>query len=118
MKHKSLTSITLVAILATCGAVTLGQTPLGSGWTYQGKLILLGSPLNDTADFEFTLWDTDGDGQVNPADNGLVQAALGSTDDGDLCQYDVDCDGQINPADSGIVQPLFGTCDAPREACP
>ena len=62
--------------------------------------------------------DTDGDGQVNPVDSGLVQAAFGSTDEADLCQYDVDCDGQINPVDSGIVQSLFGTCEAPRNACP
>ena len=62
--------------------------------------------------------DTDGDGQVNPVDSGLVQASFGSTDEADLCQYDVDCDGQINPVDSGIVQSLFGTCEAPRAACP
>ena len=62
--------------------------------------------------------DTDGDGQVNPVDSGLVQAAFGSTDEGDLCRFDIDCDGQINPVDSGIVQSLFGTCLEPREACP
>ena len=62
--------------------------------------------------------DVDGDGQVNPVDSGLVQAAFGSTNETDLCQYDVDCDGQINPVDSGIVQSLFGTCEAPREVCP
>ena len=61
--------------------------------------------------------DVDGDGQVNPVDSGLVQAAFGSADESDLCQYDVDCDGQINPVDSGIVQSLFGTCEAPRVAC-
>ena len=61
--------------------------------------------------------DTDGDGQVNPVDSGLVQAAFGSTDEDDLCQYDLDCDGQINPVDSGIVQALFGTCEAARCAC-
>ena len=62
--------------------------------------------------------DVDGDGQVNPVDSGLVQAAFGSADDQDLCNYDVDCDGQINPVDSGIVQSLFGACDPPRETCP
>jgi len=62
--------------------------------------------------------DVDGDGQVNPVDSGLVQAAFGSLDDQDLCNYDVDCDGQINPEDSGIVQSLFGTCEAPRNVCP
>lgn len=62
--------------------------------------------------------DTDGDGQVNPVDAGLVQAAFGSGNESDLCQYDIDCDGQINPVDSGIVQSLFGTCEAPRKVCP
>ncbi len=62
--------------------------------------------------------DVDGDGQVNPVDSGLVQAAFGSLDDQDLCNYDVDCDGQINPVDSGIVQSLFGTCEEPRSVCP
>jgi len=61
--------------------------------------------------------DVDGDGQVNPVDSGLVQAAFGSAEESDLRQYDVDCDGQINPVDSGIVQSLFGTCEAPRGVC-
>ena len=61
--------------------------------------------------------DVDGDGQVNPVDSGLVQAAFGSTYEADLCQYDIDCDGQINPVDSGIVQSLFGTCESPRDSC-
>jgi hypothetical protein len=62
--------------------------------------------------------DVDGDGQVNPVDAGLVQAAFGSLDEQDVCNYDVDCDGQINPVDAGIVQSLFGTCDPPRDVCP
>ncbi len=60
----------------------------------------------------------DGDGQVNPVDSGLVQAAFGSVDGQDSCSYDVDCDGQINPVDSGIVQSLFGTWEDPRDVCP
>jgi hypothetical protein len=62
--------------------------------------------------------DTDGDGQVNPVDSGLVQSKFGSSDEQDLCNYDLDCDGQINPVDSGIVQSLFGSCNAPRAVCP
>jgi hypothetical protein len=62
--------------------------------------------------------DVDGDGQVNPVDSGLVQAAFGSTDEQDVCNYDMDCDGQINPVDAGIVQSLFATCDEPRNVCP
>ncbi len=61
--------------------------------------------------------DVDGDGQVNPTDSGLVEAAFGSTDREDLCRYDIDCDEQINPLDSGLVQALFGTCDPPRPPC-
>ena len=65
--------------------------------------------------------DVDGDGQVNPVDSGLVQAAFCGGEDCSpeaLCQYDLDCDSQINPVDSGIVQSLFGTCKDPRDVCP
>ena len=80
-----------------------------------------GSPVSSGGCIREPQWicdgDVDGDGQVNPVDGGLVQAAFGSADESDLCQYDMDCDGQINPVDSGLVQAAFGTCDAPRAPC-
>jgi hypothetical protein len=61
--------------------------------------------------------DVDGNGVVNPVDQGLVQSKFGSLDEQDLCNYDIDCNGVINPVDSGLVQSLFGTCNPPRDPC-
>jgi hypothetical protein len=60
---------TIAGVLAlTAGLMTLptasAQTPLGSGFTYQGQLNAAGTPVNDTADFEFTLWDADAAGNM------------------------------------------------------
>ncbi|MCG8407744.1 MAG: hypothetical protein MI923_21300 [Phycisphaerales bacterium] len=52
-------------ILSVATAVLLGashafaQTSLDTRFTYQGKLSLLGEPVNDTADFEFRLFNDD-----------------------------------------------------------
>ncbi len=59
--------LALGLLLAAGLGVTLAQgpgssgpqqiTPVGTTFTYQGKLVKDGSPVNSTCDFEFALWD-------------------------------------------------------------
>jgi hypothetical protein len=50
----------LIAFVAA--APSLGETPLGTGFTYHGQLKQDGAPFEGTADFQFTLWDAAGGG--------------------------------------------------------
>jgi hypothetical protein len=56
----------LIAFVAA--TPSLGETPLGTAFTYQGQLKQDGTPFEGTADFVFTLWDAAGSG--NPPTGG------------------------------------------------
>lgn len=56
---KSVRMLSAAAVcLASIAGSALGQAPLGTGITYQGKLKLSGAALNSTADFQFRLFDS------------------------------------------------------------
>lgn len=78
---------TTIAVFAALCVATYAQTPSGTRFTYQGQLIKLGVPVNDSADFRVTLWDaeTGGNQLGDPAGlsatnavvaNGLFNLAL------------------------------------------
>jgi hypothetical protein len=55
----------LLALTGSVGAQdqdTGIQATLGSAFTYQGRLLKDGTPVNDTCDFQFSLWDAVNDG--------------------------------------------------------
>ncbi len=55
--------LTVLVGMYLAGAA-FGQTLVGSHWTYQGQVSLDGTPLNSSADIEFTLWDADAAGDM------------------------------------------------------
>jgi hypothetical protein len=53
------------------------QAALGTAFTYQGQLKKAGSPISDTCDFQFSLWDAAGSGSPPTGGN-----QIGSTQTG------------------------------------
>ena len=45
------------AVLATQAAVS--AAPMGTAFTYQGRIEDAGGPITDICDFEFSLWDAE-----------------------------------------------------------
>jgi hypothetical protein len=62
--------VTLVLLIALTGSLVVAQglepqAPLGTRFTYQGRLTDAGGePVNDTCDFEFSLWDAESGGDL------------------------------------------------------
>jgi len=50
--------LALAAALLVPLVAASGQIPMGTAFTYQGRLEYNGSAVTDTCDFEFTLWDS------------------------------------------------------------
>lgn len=55
-------STLMISIAVTLGLMSLSsaaQFPMSTAFTYQGRLVKSGAPVNDNVDFEFALWDAD-----------------------------------------------------------
>ncbi len=85
MRPRIIVQISLSILAALVAQPARGQTPLGTAFTYQGQLKQSGGPLNNTADFEFRLFNAPTGGvqlgSTNPVNNvnivdGLFTASL------------------------------------------
>jgi hypothetical protein len=56
MKPATLLTIFWFGFLAILSPTWAGAAPLSTAFTYQGQLKQNGNPINNTADFQFTLW--------------------------------------------------------------
>jgi len=70
MSRSNINLVVCTLALLLASGTALGQTLVGTVFTYQGELTSGGVPVDeplDGCDFEFTLWDADIDGsQVGP----------------------------------------------------
>ena len=62
-RTRVLVPFTAVAVLTITSPLN-AQTPAGTAFTYQGQLKSSGVPVNDTCEFEFSLWDAETDGSL------------------------------------------------------
>ncbi|HEY3241799.1 MAG TPA: hypothetical protein VGM03_00480, partial [Phycisphaerae bacterium] len=53
----SLVTLILTFVVVLIFATTASAAPLGTGFTYQGRLTDGGSPANGAYDLQFSLWD-------------------------------------------------------------
>ena len=67
-KRKRILRVTAIGVCLLVWRGTTAQAEdVGTAFTYQGSLNKDGQPLNDSADFLFTLWDADREGnQIGP----------------------------------------------------
>lgn len=59
MQTNNLLWAVLLAGILSGPLATMAQTPLGSTWSYQGRLVEDGTPVNDLVDLRFTLCETE-----------------------------------------------------------
>jgi hypothetical protein len=86
MRANILSNMVLAAILLAYASAASGQAPyaMGTAFTYQGQLKDGGGPVDDTCDFEFSLWDDSAGGTQQgstvglstPVDEGLFTVRL------------------------------------------
>ena len=63
MNHQKRLLAFAISVLVTA-STAVAQTPVGTSFTYQGRLNLAGAPVNDSADLQFTLYDAEIDGNT------------------------------------------------------
>jgi hypothetical protein len=87
MKMKIKSTLSLLTMAALCAIKTSAATPLGTGFTYQGRLNDAGAPANGNYDMIFNLYDAPTNGNVLgsfsiygavPVTNGLFTLELNS----------------------------------------